>query len=107
MSRPNTHEIHDTELYICFNCGSELVYPLEWSEEGHRHWRIILRCPDCESRREGTFAQEAVERLDEELDRGTAACISDLREVTHHNMDEEIEFFVRALDADLITASDF
>ncbi|HEX4467456.1 MAG TPA: hypothetical protein VH025_09735 [Solirubrobacteraceae bacterium] len=95
------------QLHICFHCAGELVYPLDWSEEGPRHWRIVLRCPECESRREGVFDQAAVERLDDELDRGSGALLGDLRRMTHANMSEEIEFFVRALDAELIMPSDF
>src|SRR5664280_2543167 len=53
-------------LHVCFHCSGELVYPLDWSEEGPRHWRVVLRCPDCESRREGVFDQSMVERLDDE-----------------------------------------
>jgi hypothetical protein len=94
-------------LHVCFHCSGELVYPLDWSEEGPRHWRVVLRCPDCESRREGVFEQAVVERLDDELDRGAGALLSDLRRMTHANMSEEIEFFVRALDADLIVPTDF
>ena len=95
------------QLHICFHCAGELVYPLDWSEEGPRHWRIVLRCPECESRREGVFDQAAVERLDDELDRGSSALLGDLRRMTHANMSEEIEFFARALEADLILPSDF
>jgi len=94
-------------LHVCFHCSGELVYPLDWSEEGPRHWRVVLRCPECESRREGVFEQAAVERLDDELDRGSSALLGDLRRMTHANMSEEVEFFVRALDADLITPGDF
>ena len=94
-------------LHICFHCAGELAYPLDWSEEGPRHWRIVLRCPECESRREGVFDQTAVERLDDELDRGSSALLGDLRRMTHANMSEEIEFFIRALDAELIMPSDF
>jgi hypothetical protein len=95
------------QLHVCFHCAGELTYPLDWSEEGPRHWRIVLRCPECESRREGVFEQTAVERLDDELDRGASALLGDLRRITHANMSEEIEFFIRALDADLVTPSDF
>jgi hypothetical protein len=95
------------ELHVCFNCVGELVYPLDWIEEGPRHWRIVLRCPECEARREGVFEQSVVERLDDELDRGAGALLSDLKRLTHANMTDEVEFFVRALQADLITASDF
>jgi hypothetical protein len=95
------------ELHVCFHCTGELAYPLDWSEEGERHWRIVLRCPDCESLREGVFEQGIVERLDDELDRGASALLGDLRRITHSNMSDEIEFFIRALHADLITPSDF
>jgi hypothetical protein len=95
------------QLHVCFNCSGEFVYPLDWSEEGVRHWRIVLRCPECESRREGVFEQAAVELLDDELDRAAGALLGDLRRMTHANMSEEVEFFVRALDADLIVPSDF
>jgi hypothetical protein len=94
-------------LHVCFHCAGELVYPLDWSEEGLRHWRIVLRCPECESRREGVFEQTSVEMLDDELDRASSALLGDLRRMTHANMTEEAEFFIRALDADLIVPSDF
>src|ERR1700727_1124786 len=89
-------------LHVCFHCAGELAYPLDWVEEGPRHWRIVLRCPECESRRGGVFDQTAVEQLDEELDHAAGALLSDLRQLTQANMEEEIEFFIRALDADLI-----
>src|SRR3954463_9077158 len=80
-------------LHVCFHCSGELVYPLDWAEEGARHWRVVLRCPECEARREGVFEQGVVERLDDELDRGSSALLSDLRRMTHANMSEEIDFF--------------
>jgi hypothetical protein len=95
------------QLHICFNCAGEFVYPLDWCEEGVRHWRIVLRCPECESRREGVFEQTSVELLDDELDRAASALLGDLRRMTHANMSEEVDFFVRALEADLIVPSDF
>ena len=95
------------QLHVCFHCAGELVYPLDWSEEGPRHWRIVLRCPECESRREGVFDQArrrtARRRARPRLERAARRS----RRMTHANMSEEIEFFVRALDADLITPSDF
>ncbi len=103
---PDTPAAPD-QLHICFHCAGELVYPLDWAEEGPRRWRIVLRCPECESRREGVFEQSTVERLDDELDRATGELLSDLRRMTHANMSDEIETFIRALDADLIEPSDF
>jgi len=95
------------ELHVCFNCAGELVYPLDWAEEGSNHWRIVLRCPECEALREGVFEQAIVEQLDDELDRASGALLSDLKRITHANMTDEIEFFVRALQADLVVPSDF
>ncbi len=66
------------QLHVCFHCAGELAYPLDWSEEGPRHWRIVLRCPECESRREGVFEQTVVERLDDELDRAASVLLGDL-----------------------------
>lgn len=94
-------------LHVCFHCAGELVYPLDWAEEGPRRWRIVLRCPECEARREGVFEQAAVEQLDEELDLAAGALLSDLKQLAQANMEEEVEFFIRALDADLIVPSDF
>jgi hypothetical protein len=94
-------------LHVCFHCAGELAYPLDWVEEGPRHWRIVLRCPECEARREGVFEQTLVEDLDEQLDQATGALLSDLKQLTHANMEDEVEFFIRALDADLIVPSDF
>ena len=94
-------------LHVCFHCAGELAYPLDWVEEGPRHWRIVLRCPECEARREGVFEQGVVEDLDEQLDQATGALLSDLKQLTQANMEDEVEFFIRALDADLIVPSDF
>jgi hypothetical protein len=94
-------------LHVCFYCAGELVYPLDWAEAGPERWRILLRCPECEATREGVFEQAAVEYLDDELDRATGELVSDLQRMTHANMAEEIDLFVRALAADFILPSDF
>jgi hypothetical protein len=94
-------------LHVCFYCAGELVYPVDWAEAGPERWRILLRCPECEATREGVFEQTTVEFLDDELDRATEELLTDLQRMTHANMSEEIDVFVRALDADFILPSDF
>jgi hypothetical protein len=94
-------------LHVCPRCAGGLVHPLDWGEESPGRWRILMRCPDCDALREGVFGQALVERLDEELDRATGALLSDLRQLTHANMVEEIEVFSRALELDLIGPNDF
>jgi hypothetical protein len=94
-------------LHVCPRCSGELMNPLDWVEESPSRWRIVLRCPDCDLRREGVFGQALVEGLDEELDSATAALLDDLRQLTHSNMADETEIFSRALQLDLIGPSDF
>jgi hypothetical protein len=97
----------EEDLHFCPRCSGVLVNPLDWAEESPGRWRILMRCPDCDLVREGVFGQTLVERLDEELDRATAAMLSDLKQLTHANMVEEIELFSRAMELDLIGPSDF
>jgi len=96
-----------TDLHVCAECDSELVYPTEWEEAGPTHWDVSLRCPNCEWTGTGTFSQEVVERFDEELDRGTEALVRDLKRLMQANMEEDIERFVSALAEGHIVPEDF
>lgn len=100
---PDTHE----ELHICPECEAGLVYPVEWEEVSGTHWQVELRCPNCEFSHTGTYDQDVVDRFDDELDRGTAALVRDLKRLTRANMEEEIERFVDALESDAIWPMDF
>ena len=95
------------DLHLCGECGSDLVYPVEWDEAGATHWEVTLRCPNCEWSATGVFSQDVVERFDEELDRGTEQLVRDLKRMMHANMEDEIERFVHALEADHIQPDDF
>ena len=96
-----------TDLHVCEECKSELVYPTEWEEAGPTHWDVSLRCPNCEWNGAGTFEQNVVERFDEELDRGTEALVRDLKRLMQANMEEDIERFVSALSQGHIVPEDF
>jgi hypothetical protein len=95
------------DLHICPDCDRGLVYPVEWEEVSPTHWEVLLRCPNCEWTDLGIYAQENVDRFDDELDRGTEALTRDLKRLTEANMEEEIERFVDALRADAILPEDF
>lgn len=95
------------ELHVCDACASKLVYPIEWEEAGSEHWEVSLRCPECEWRGTGVYEQQTVERLDQQLDRGTETILRDLKRLMHANTEEAIERFARALEADLIFPDDF
>jgi len=106
-TQAGTEPAAPVDLHVCGSCASELVYPVEWDEAGPEHWEISLRCPNCEWHGTGVYAQRAVDRLDEQLDRATEAVVRDLKRLVHANMEDEIERFAAALGAGLIVPQDF
>ncbi|HYH57692.1 MAG TPA: hypothetical protein VD790_00530 [Thermoleophilaceae bacterium] len=95
------------ELHVCPECVFDLVYPIEWEEAGPENWRVSLRCPNCEWTVTGVFSQDLVDEFDEVLDEGTEQLLSDLKQLMHANMSEEIDRFVTALDAEALLPEDF
>jgi hypothetical protein len=95
------------DLSHCPSCESNLVYPVDWSEETPGYWDVELRCPNCEWAESGVYSQEIVDRFDMTLDAGTEALIGDLQALMRANMEEEIERFVTALAAGFILPEDF
>lgn len=95
------------DLHVCPDCAAHLVFPIAWEEHDAVHWEVSLRCPNCEWHGVDLYAQDLVDRFDEELDRGTEALVRDLRKLTRANMEDEIERFRAALDADAILPEDF
>ncbi len=94
-------------LHVCPRCASELVQPLDWSEAGPSHWEMTLGCPDCEWSADGVFSQELVDSFEEELDRGAQALARDFKRLSHANMEDGIDRFVRALQDDHVLPMDF
>jgi uncharacterized protein YbaR (Trm112 family) len=97
----------ERDLHVCPECRSALVYPTEWEEASATHWEVWLRCPNCEHEDVGVFAQDTVDAFDDELDRGTEHLLADLKRLTQANMEDELERFAAALDADAIWPMDF
>jgi hypothetical protein len=95
------------DLHICPACSSALVFPTDWAPARDRHWRVALRCPDCEWRGGGVYSQDVVDRLDEALDHGTELMLDDLTILARANMEQQVSTFVTALQADLILPEDF
>ena len=95
------------ELHLCPCCDRDLVYPVVWDEVSPTHWEVLLRCPNCEWSEVDTFDQPTVDRFDEKLDIGTEILLRDLKRLQHANMEDEIDRFVRAVNADAILPEDF
>jgi hypothetical protein len=97
----------EDDLHVCPSCNSNLVYPTDWAPASERHWQVALRCPECEWNGGGCYRQEVVDRLDEALDHGTESVLDDLTVLIRANMEDQIERFAAALDADQILPEDF
>ncbi len=105
LETPAHHGIE--ELHRCPECERGLVYPVDWEEASQTHWEVQLRCPNCEWLHVGTYDQDTVDLFDEELDRGTEQLVRDLKRLTRANMEDEVERFVSALNADAVWPMDF
>ena len=95
------------DLHVCPDCASDLVYPVAWDEADRASWEVSLRCPNCEWSTTAVYGEEAIQRFDETLDRGTEALVTDLRQLTRANMEEDVERFVLAVDAGHVLPEDF
>jgi len=83
------------------------VYPVDWEPAGRHGWSISLRCPECEWRDEGVFPQEVADRFDDALDISTQTVLDDYQTLVRRNMENDVERFLKALEADLILPEDF
>jgi len=94
-------------LHACPACESELVQPEWWEEAGDGAWRVALRCPECEHRHAGVYAQSAVDAYDERLDDGADELTAAYRRLVRENLAYELERFAGALQADALLPEDF
>lgn len=95
------------DMHRCPACASNLVCPIDWAPVGMCHWRVQLRCPECEWSGTGLYGQDAVDRFDNVLDAATDSLVRDLRRLQRFNMEDELERLNVALEQDLILPEDF
>jgi len=95
------------ELHLCPSCSSGLVYPVTWEERLGDRWSIERRCPNCEWRENGEFAQDDVEVFDDVLNEGTEDLLVALRNFARANMESDVERMIDAINLDLIEPMDF
>lgn len=95
------------DLTICGLCDCRFVQPVDWEEAGPRHWKLELRCPNCESRGTVVVEDEVVDQYDLVLERGSAEVARSLHELVESGIDDEVTRFSTALGQDLILPEDF
>jgi hypothetical protein len=96
------------QLHVCPDCSSDLVQPIAWEQvSGSNDWRLWRRCPECEWAGDDIHSESHIDEYDEQLDFGTRELAEELRALQQTNMEESVERFVGALQADLILPEDF
>ncbi|MDP9276703.1 MAG: hypothetical protein M3O76_00650 [Actinomycetota bacterium] len=97
-----------TELHVCPECSSDLVQPVAWEQvAGSSEWRLWRRCPECEWNGDDVHREASIDDYDEQLDFGTRELAEELRALEQSNMEEAVDNFIGALQADLILPEDF
>ena len=100
-------DLPEIELHVCPSCASELVYPIEWAPADMCHWRVELRCPECEWHQVGLYEQAVLDRFDDILDAGTEDLVADLQQLQRSNIECEVKRLGTALTSDLLLPEDF
>jgi uncharacterized protein with PIN domain len=96
------------QLQVCPDCSSDLVQPIAWEQVASSNdWRLWRRCPECEWHGDDVHRESVIDKYDEQLDFGTRELAEELRALQQSNMEEAVERFVGALQADLILPEDF
>ncbi len=95
------------DLCLCPDCGSQLVQPTAWEDAGSGSWWVTLRCPECETIREGRFGETVLDAFDERLEAGSEELQADYQHLCRANMAAEVERFVAAIGIGAIAPEDF
>ncbi|MGO8684954.1 MAG: hypothetical protein ACLQUT_10325 [Thermoleophilia bacterium] len=99
--------VSDTDLDVCPQCGCDLVYPTDWTRLENRRWRLTLRCPNCELRRQIVVARSGIEHFNRQLFYGTQRLTAEADALSRRHFAEEGEKLVAAVRANLILPMDF
>jgi len=92
---------------VCPHCGCDLVYPVDWERRAESVWELVLRCPECETRRHVLLGRAAVEAFNRELYLGARSLAREAERLTRANFEDEVERITAALERDLILPMDF
>lgn len=95
------------DLTLCGLCGCGFVQPIDWNEAGSHHWRVTLRCPNCEASGTVVVEDDVIDHYDLALERGSAALARSLHSLVEENIEDEVGRFAEALEAGHILPEDF
>ena len=94
-------------LHLCCLCHADCVVPVTWDEVDDLHWRMVLRCAECETYRRVVVGNDVARRYEVDLQRGMDEIAATLERSDRVRMIEEVGTLIQALRRDLIDATDF
>jgi hypothetical protein len=95
------------DLRRCLCCKQPFVGPLVCRVDGRSHRRILLRCGNCECRREVVVTNEQASAFECDVARDIIAITRALERLDSERLHAQADAFAAALAHDLIDASDF
>lgn len=95
------------DLRMCGFCGQPFVGPLECRASGESEFRMLLRCGNCDCRREVHVTKEQASAFECAVARDIVTINRALRDLESERMAAQADAFAAALARDLIDASDF
>jgi hypothetical protein len=107
LGLPKAPRPRPLDLCECPHCGSRLVHPTQWQAQPDGEIALHLRCPECLTAMEGTFAAVRVRELDRELAAGRAEVRESYERAVRRHMYQELQVLRAGLVRDLISADDF
>jgi len=107
LAAPTSAAADHTVTHACPACASALVYPIEWQRCSATSWRVVLRCPNCENRREVVLGRAAVEGFNRDHYHGEQTLTRLAERLSRSNFEEEAAKIIAALEHDLIQPMDF
>ena len=94
-------------LSTCLACGARRVWPVVWEERGRSRWWLRVRCGECGTFREVVVDDAELGRFDVDLEDAAEEIGAALAEFERECMLAEGRCLRKALELDLIDASDF
>ena len=94
------------DLTIC-GCGCNYVQPIHWDEAEPKHWRMEMRCPNCDNCTSTIVSDEVVDYYDLEMEMGAKVLAKSLNIAVEQREEDEIARLRLALDTELILPEDF
>jgi len=95
------------QLLNCGECGCGTVQPVEWDGYGPRHWKIELRCPNCEARCTTVVEDDVAELCDRAHQLGADELELALTALASENAERDIERLGFALANNHLLPEDF